>query len=518
MIFNQCLSFCVKPLRSVVKRRYISLLMAVSLSACQTIPLDTPDTQQIIPMDWPKELLQSGTTGVNPQHLAWWDYFRDPMLRQVISDALAYNRDLRMAVLRVAEAEAMLQLRRSDLWPTVGADGQASRRAIPAELSPTGASQIGAEYGLMIGVNSWELDLWGRIRHLKDAALEEFLAGSYAQHVVQAGLIAEVARAYLSLQTLDEQIDVVQKSIISRQESYRIFKRRYEVGASSLLELTQVETLLMQARVLLSQLQQQRQDLLNSFVVLVGKPVNSISQGLITKASYPSGGAVDTTFGPISLALPSEVLLQRPDIVAAEHRLRAAKANIEAARAAYFPRIALTAGAGTASAQLSGLFDGGSGTWLFSPVISLPLFDGGARAANLQASKVRAQMAITEYEKAIQQAFREVADALNQRLRLQEQVHLGQRVVQIQQERARLAQLRYDSGAVSYLDVLDAQRELLSARQQLARDQGGLRLSEVALYSALGGGTQVASDYPLPGAATPHHAQRDQSVSQDVTY
>lgn len=495
MILNQSLSTGFKPL-ALLKRPYVLLLLALSLSACQTVPVDVPDTQQIIPLEWPKELVHGDALGVNPQQLAWWDFFSDPALRQVIKDALDYNRDLRLAVLRVAEAEALLQLRRSELWPTIGADGQASRRGLPADMSPTGTSTVAAEYGLMIGVNTWELDLWGRIRHLRDAALEEFLANSYAQHAIQAGLIAKVARVYLSLQTLDNQIDVVHKSIVSRQESHRIFKRRYEVGASSLLDLTQVETLLMQARVLLSELQQQRQDLLNSFVVLLGKPVDVTASGLIIKDSNTR----DTSFTSLVLGISSEILLQRPDIVAAEHRLRAANANIAAARAAYFPRIALTTAGGTASTQLRGLFDGGSGSWLFAPVISLPIFDGGARAANLQAASVRAQMAVTEYEKAVQQAFREVADALNMRLRLKEQVQLGLRVVQIQQERARLAQLRYDSGAVSYLDVLDAQRDLLAAQQQLVRDQGGLRLSEVALYSALGGGTQVQSDYARPGA------------------
>lgn len=479
-------------------QRCLSLSVVIlTLGACQSVTVKLPDTQDVIPIEWPQHLQPAMTNGIQPQQLAWGDYFTDPRLRQVIADALEHNRDLQMAVLRVAEAEAILQLRRSAQWPTVAVDGQASRRGIPADLSPTGSSQVGAEYALMVGLNSWELDLWGRIRHLKDAALEDFLAGSYATHAIQAALISEVARVYLSLQTLDEQIDIAQKSILSRQESYRIFKRRYEVGAASLLDLTQVETLLMQARVLLSELQQQRGDLHNALFVLVGKPLDFSASEMITKASFPRDGAIDTAFSPIAVGLPSEVLLQRPDIVAAEHRLRASKANIEAARAAYFPRIALTSAAGTLSSQLSGLFDGGSGTWLFSPVISLPIFDGGTRAANLQAAEVRSQMAVVEYEKAIQQAFREVLDALNQRLRLQERVYLGQRVVQIQQERARLAQLRYDSGAVSYLNVLDAQRELLSARQQLAQDQGGLRLSEVALYSALGGGTQLGTEDKL---------------------
>lgn len=493
MAFSQCVRSNFLASTFFTKRCLVALF-AISLSACQTVAIDRSDTQEVIPMQWPQELLYAESKGPLPYQLAWWDFVNDPNLRQVIADALAHNRDLQMAILRVAEAEAILQLRRSEQWPTIGADGQASRGRVPADMSPSQMAGVAGEYGLNVGVSSWELDLWGRVRHLKDAALEEFLAGSYARHSVQAGLVAEVARVYLSLQTLDEQIHIAQQSIASRQESYRIFKRRYEVGASSLLELTQVETLLMQARVLSSQLQQERGDLAHALTVLVGRPVSFSDAGAITRVSQQGNAG---SFKSISVGLPSEVLLRRPDVVAAEHSIRAAQANIAAARAAYFPRITLTTAVGTASTQLSGLFDGGSGTWRFAPAISLPIFDGGTRAANLAAAQVRAQMAVVDYEKVVQQAFREVSDALNHRLRLQEQVKLGRRVVQIQRERTRLAQLRYNSGAVSYLEVLDAERELLSAQQQLAQDQGSLRLSEVELYSALGGGTEIALEQPL---------------------
>lgn len=486
MLFRQRLN--LPRLKGGSGRLYLSLLCALSLSACQTVFVDTPETQAIVPLEWPQELSYQSSGGTAPHQLAWWDFFNDPVLNKVIHESLVYNRDLQMAVLRVAEAEAILQLRRSDLWPTVGVDGQATRARMSGDLSPTFNSQTSGEYDLMVGVNSWELDLWGRIRHLKDAALEEFLAGSYARHAVQAALVADVARMYLSLQTIDDRIDIAQKSIVSRQESYRIFKRRYEVGASSLLDLTQVETLLMQAQVLESQLQQERTDIAHALAILVGKPVSIYTSEQISLASQYRA---DTAFEPIAVGLPSEVLLQRPDIVEAEHRIKASESNINAARAAYFPRIALTAGGGTASAQLDGLFDGGSGAWVFSPTVALPIFDGGARAANVRAAEVRAQMAIVDYEKVIQQAFREVSDALSHRKHLREQVSLGQRVVQIQQQRAYLAQLRYDSGAVSYLDVLDAQRELLTAQQQLAQDQGSLSVSYVDLYNALGGGTQT---------------------------
>lgn len=469
-------------------QRSLALLLVVGLSACQSIPVERSETQEIIPLQWPQELLHNAPQGALPSQLPWWEFVNDPVLRQVITDSLEHNRDLQMAILRVAEAEAILQLRRADQFPTIGVDGEATRGRVPGDMNYGQGAVTSGDYGLMIGLSSWELDLWGRVRHLKDAALEEFLAGSYARHSVQAGLIAEVARIYLSLQTLDEQIYIAQQSIATRGESVRIFKRRYEVGSSSFLEFTQVETLLMQARMLLSQLNQQRGDLAHALTVLVGKPVNFNTPGTVARVSQ---SGTDASFKPISAGLPSEVLLQRPDIVAAEHSVRAAEANVAAARAAYFPRIALTTGAGTASAQLSGLFDGGSGSWTFSPVVSLPIFDGGTRAANLEVARVRAQMAVVDYEKTVQEAFREVSDALSHRLHLQDQVQLGRRVTQIEQERARLAQLRYDSGAVSYLEVLDAQRELLSAQQQLAQDQGSLRLSQVELYNALGGGTQM---------------------------
>lgn len=472
------------------KGKYLACLCVLSLSACQSVVIDRSEVEDIIPLQWEQELSSSDSDAQLVQQLPWWEFINEPTLRQIVHEALAYNRDLQLAVLRVSEAAATLQLRRAEQWPSVSVDGQSNRSRVPADLSPTQSTVLSADYGLTIGISSWELDLWGRIRHLKDAALEEFLAGSYAQHAVQATVVAEVIRTYLSLQTLDEQIHIAQQSIDSRQESFRIFKRRYELGASSLLELTQVETLLMQARVLLSQLKQERVDLAHALTVLVGKPVNFNAPGTIAQMSGTQGSA-NSTFKAIALGLPSEVLLQRPDIVAAEHKVKASNANIKAARAAYFPRIALTTAVGTMSSELSGLFEGGSGSWNFSPSISLPIFDGGTRVANLEVARVRAQMAVVDYEKAVQEAFREVSDALNHRARVAEQVNMGQRVVQIQQERARLAQLRYDSGAVNYLEVLDAQRELLTAQQQLAEDRGKLLMSEVELYNALGGGTEI---------------------------
>ncbi|NLA52054.1 MAG: efflux transporter outer membrane subunit [Alcaligenaceae bacterium] len=335
-------------LHTVVQPRkgYLALLFAATLSACQTVPVERSEIADVIPMQWPQTLLQNTAGAQQPHQMPWWEFVEDPLLRQIIGEALNYNRDLQMAVLRVEEAAAILQLRRADQWPTIGVDGQAARSRIPADMSMTQRSAIGGDYGLSVGMSSWELDLWGRIRSLKDAALEEFLAGTYARHAVQASLVAEVARTYLSLQTLDEQIAIAERSIATRQESYRIFKRRHEVGASSFLELTQVETLLMQARVLASQLKQERVDVANALTVLVGKPLDFNAPGAIANTT--------SSFKSIDVGLPSVVLLQRPDIVAAEHRIRAAEANVTAARAAYFPRISLTTGAGTASAQLSG--------------------------------------------------------------------------------------------------------------------------------------------------------------------
>ncbi|MBN9324985.1 MAG: efflux transporter outer membrane subunit, partial [Delftia acidovorans] len=379
--------------------------------------------------------------GVAAAGLPWREYFTDPALRQLIATALEHNRDLRVAALRAEEARAAFQIQRSELFPAIGVGGQAARARVPGDLNLSGRSVVSGEYRAEVGFSSWELDLWGRVRSLKDAALQTWLASDAGRHAVQTALIAQVADGYLGLRELDERVAIARETLATRQESFRIFTRREAVGASSRLQLAQVQTLLTQAQALLAQLELARAQQLHALAQLVGAHPGPLP------AAAPFDDAL--VLAELRPGLPSELLTARPDIAAAEHQLRAARAQIGAARAAFFPRIALTARWGTASAELVGLFD------------------GGRRRANLELGEIRSDMAVAQYEKAIQTAFREVADGLAARRWLSEQITVQRTAVQAQAERARLAQLRYDNGSAAYLEVLDAQRDLLAARQQL---------------------------------------------------
>jgi multidrug efflux system outer membrane protein len=299
-----------------------------------------------------------------------------------------------------------------------------------------------------------------------------------------------VANGYLAVHELGERITLAQQTIASRAESLRIFQRRVAVGATSRLNLTQVETLYSQAQALGVQLEQARAAQLQALSLLVGAPV----------VLPPTLAALDAqTIGvPLRAGLPSDLLLQRPDVLAAEHQLKAAHANIGAARAAFFPRVALTSSWGTASAELDGLFQPGSPAWSFSPSISLPVFDMGRRRNNLDLAETRRSLAVVQYEKAVQAAFRDVADALSAQRWLGEQAAIATRALATQAERARLSQMRFDNGAAAYLEVLDAQRDLLAAQQQWVQTRHALLGSRVSLYAALGGGALE----PTPAAHT----------------
>ena len=327
------------------------------------------------------------------------------------------------------------------------------------------------------------------MRNLQDAALESYLSTAAASRAARIALVAQVANSYLILREFDERGALAQQTIASHQESVRIFTRRVEVGATSRLNLTQVQTLLTQAQELGAQLELQRAAQFNALTLLVGVPIEL----------PPAVGQLDerTTLRALRPGLPSELLTARPDIVAAEHQLKAANANIGAARAAFFPRLALTSSLGTASAELGGLFAAGSHAWIFSPSISLPIFDGGRLRNNLSLAETRRDLAVANYEKTVQMAFRDVSDALSARFWLERQVLIARRALATQVERARLSQLRFEHGASPYLDVLDAQRDLLSAQQQLVQTRRALLSSGVGLYAALGGGaiaTQHAGD------------------------
>jgi len=415
----------------------------------------------------------------------WREFFKDAVLRDLIAKALENNRDLRIAMQRVEEARGQYGIQKTDLLPTINADATASRSRVPADLSPTGYAVTSKQFEANLSFSTWELDFWGRVRSLTAAALESFLATEEARSAIVISLVAQVANTYLLERELDERIFISNQTLATREDSWRIAKRRFEVGYSSKLDAVQAEALLNQARADRAGLLCQRDQNHNALTLLVGVPI--VVSEIQPLSHIERGFAMEFSAG-----LPSDLLLNRPDILAAEHRLKAANANIGAARAAFLPRIILTGNYGTASIELSSLFSASSAIWSFSPRITLPIFDGGRNRANLNMTEARRNLAVADYERAIQGALREVADALAERRWLTEQAAAQQVTLAAQTERARLAGLRYQSGAAPYLEVLDAERDRFTAEQALVQVRRALLSSSVNLYAALGGGTVKA--------------------------
>jgi multidrug efflux system outer membrane protein len=438
-----------------------------------------------IPDEYPADA--PPTSGPPSETLDWRSVFVDAELQRIIERALENSRDLRAAVLRVQEARALRGIQRADRFPNVAVNAAGDRARTPADLSVLGRSTVTSAYQVTAGVASWELDFWGRVRDLDRAAIENYLAADAARRAFTVSLVAQVADAWLFQRELDRRLAIANSTVRSREESFRIFKRRFEVGSSTRLELMQVETLLTQAQSLAFQLEQARATNRHAIELLVGEPIDLPVRPDTFEQDAEPVRAVDA-------GLPSDLLVQRPDIIAAEHQLRAAHANIGAARAAFLPRVTLTGDYGTASAELDGLFESGSRAWSFTPVISLPIFTGGRLRSNLELAEARRDVAVANYELTIQAAFRDVADALSAHHWLGEQLRIQRNALRAQGERARLAKLRYDSGAATYLEVLDAQRDLLSAEQALVQLKSALQSSRVALFAALGGGSLGAGE------------------------
>jgi len=418
--------------------------------------------------------------------LDWRDVFVAPELQALIERAWQNNRDLRAAVLRVDEARALRGVQRAERFPTIDATISGNRSRTPGDVSVVGFSYITSAYQATVGVSAWELDFWGRVRSLDIAALETYLATEAARRAALVSLAAQVADAWLVQRELDQRIELARQAVATREKSFQISRRRTELGASSKLELTQSETLLRQAQELVAQLEQSRASNSHELTLLVGTPIELPVQTGVFDASDPVHN--------LRVGLPSDLLTQRPDIVEAEHQLKGAYANIGAARAAFFPSISLIGEYGVASADLDGLFASGSRSWLFIPTISLPIFNGGRLRSNLNLAQVRRNLAVSNYELTVQTAFRDVADALSTQRWLLDQVGIQRQALAAQRERARLAQLRYENGASAYLEVLDAERELLSAEQSLVQLQRALQSSRVGLFAAVGGGALGAGD------------------------
>ena len=420
--------------------------------------------------------------------IPWESFYLDPALRSLIAAALAHNHDLRLALLRVEEARAAHGIQSAERLPAIGLGSSHARARVPGDLNASGRSAVAGDQEVYVGLSTWELDLWGRVRNLSQAALENYLATDAGRRGAQAMVIRQVALGYLALRSLDERLALTDRTIASREESLRIFTRRVQMGATSRYALTQVQTLVYQAQAIGTQLRQQRAQQAHALQQLTGREIGAFEQ----PASDP------VVLRELPEGLPSDLLAQRPDVVAAEHSLQAARANVAAARAAFLPRVALTGRFGTASAELDGLFASGSRAWQFMPTISLPIFDGGLRQSSLDLQAARQNMAVAQYEKTIATALREVLDALSSRATLHEQTLVLAAQRDALKERSRLAQLRYSQGASPYLDVLDAERDLLSAEQQLVQSREAVLGAQVALYAARGGGAPSQSSMPTP--------------------
>ncbi|AUG02695.1 transporter [Pseudomonas sp. 09C 129] len=423
------------------------------------------------------------STGEAAADIHWQQFFTDSRLTRLQALALANNRDLRLASLNIEKAQAQYRIQRAALFPAIDAGVSGTHSRTPGSTSGTGVASTSHDYSAQLGLSSYELDVFGRLRNLKDEALEDYLSLAETRRSTQISLVAEVATAWLTLAADNELLHLAQETLRSQQATYELTQRSHALGGSSGLALAQAQTTVESARgdaaVYASQILQDR----NALRLLVG---SEIPDELLPGASLQSAALLVR----VPDELPSSLLQRRPDVLAAEHTLKSANIDIGAARAAFFPSISLTANAGSASSALSGLFKAGSGAWTFAPSISLPLFDAGSNRATLDAAKVEREIQVQTYQQTVQSAFKEVADALAERSTLAERLDAQQALTDASRKSFELADALYRGGSQSYLEALDAQRSLYSAEQDLI----SLRLTEqsnrVTLYKVLGGGWQ----------------------------
>ncbi len=425
----------------------------------------------------------------------WRHFFNDPALQQLIQASLQNNRDLRVAALNIEAYRAQYRIQRADLFPAISADASGTRQRTPADLSQSGRANISSQYSATLGVSSYELDLFGRVRSLSEQALETYFSSEEARRSTQISLVASVANAYFTWQADQALLKLTQETLQAFEQSLKLTSRSAEVGVSSALDLAQARTSVESARVSLATYQRQVAQDQNNLVLLLGT-------GLPDNLAKPQPLDAEL-LASLPAGLPSDLLTRRPDILEAEHALKASNANIGAARAAFFPSITLTANAGTSSSDLSGLFNAGSGSWLFTPSISLPIFNAGNLRASLDYSKIQKDINVANYEKAIQTAFQEVSDGLAARKTYVDQLQAQRDSVQANQDYYRLAERRYRIGVDSNLTFLDAQRSLFSAQQSQITDRLSQLTSEVNLYKALGGGWYERTGQAQAGKTAP---------------
>lgn len=465
-----------------LKTLSVSALAMLVLSACQLAP-----EQQAIELPVPNAYASAAQgSGTAAAELHWQQFFNNPKLQQLIELSLANNKDLQIAALNVQRVRALYQIEDSALYPSLDLNASGTRQRLPADLTGTGNAQINQQYSATVGITSYELDFWGKVRNQSEQALQQLYSSEQAQLSSQISLVAELANAWLTYAADQQLLELAAHTLHSQQKTLELTEQSYNLGATSALTLQQVKSTVATAKVDIVRYQRLVARDKNALDLLTGTQVSTDllpDQPLSKLLQLPE----------LPAGLPSDLLQQRPDLKAAEHDLLAANANIGIAKAAFFPSISLTANAGSASAELDNLFKGGSGSWSFIPSINLPIFNMGRTQANLEVAEAQQQVALATYQQKIQQAFREVSDSLADREGYAAQLQAQQDLANSNQQSFLLSEARFKQGADSYLQVLDAQRSWYSAQQQLISGQQALLASQISLYKVLGGGWQQSN-------------------------
>lgn len=485
----------MKQNRTIVRSAATAtLIFGFMLAGCSLKPAyERPDSA--MPGAWPQqtEASKNPTTGVSASVLKWQDFVIDPELRRLVNQALVHNHDLREALLNIEAARAQYRIQRADQLPGIDGQAAADRQRVPGDINGTGQAATGSTYQVGLGVTAYELDLFGRVRDLSEAALQSYLATEEAARATKISLIAEVIQAYISRAGAQERHDLTKQTLATRLTSLDIISKQRKAGSTSDLDYLEAKGLAEQAQADLEVVARELAQADNALALLTGVSANQLPT--------PRGTANRVIQEQLAPGLPSDLLVRRPDILAAEHRLVAGNANIGAARAAFFPRISLTGSFGTASSDLSGLFESGSTAWHFVPQLTLPIFNYGNTKANLDLAKVRKEIAVVQYEKAIESAFREVADALVARETLAREEDARQALATSSAQSLKLSEARYHHGVDSHLRFLDAQRRDFSNQLSLIVTRTQRQAALVTLFRALGGGWDpshqevVASSY-----------------------
>lgn len=451
----------------------LALVAALSSAGCATLVPATPAPETGTPAQW--QTIEGRQTG-DVSALDWRAVVQDERLQRVLAQALENNRDLRIAMLNVERARAQYRIQRAARLPALGGNLNQTRSG--------GDAPVTESYSASLGLASFELDLFGRVRNLSEAAVQQFFAQEENRRAAQLGLIGEVSRAWLTLAADQSLLAIAEDTLRTYQETLRLTERRHQLGAVSGLELAQMRAQVETARGDVARYQAQVQLDRNALDLLAGAQ--------LAEADLPQGMRdEEIALAPLPGGLASEILLRRPDIRAAEHNLLAASANIGAARAAFFPSISLTGSAGTASNEFTGLFDAGTRFWRFMPQINIPIFQGGALRANLKVAEANRDIALAAYEKAIQTGFREVADALVQEQALSERRTAAENLLQAARDAEQLSTARRDAGRDSYLTLLDSQRTRYAAEQAAIAIRLAQQTNRITLYQVLGGGVEA---------------------------